>query len=326
VSSRVAAADGVRRVAAVDCGTNSIRLLIADVVDGRLQDVHREMRIVTLGEGVDATGEFAPAALARTEAALADYVEVMLAHDVSKVRMVATSAARDAGNRDEFFAMTARQLGRVMPGAVAEVITGTEEAALSFRGAVGELDPATGPFVVVDLGGGSTEVVLGGSGASVADVVASFSANIGCVRLTERCLQTDPPTADEVAAARAVVREKLAEALSVVPIEGARTWVGVAGTFTTVAALALGLPEYDSEVIHLSRIGIPDVVKVCDELIAMPRAQRAELGPMHPGRVAVIGGGSVVVEELAREFGQRAGITELVVSEHDILDGIALSV
>lgn len=314
------------RVAAVDCGTNSIRLLIADVADGRLRDVHREMRIVTLGEGVDATGEFAPAALARTEAALTDYVETMLAHDVTKVRMVATSAARDAGNRDEFFAMTARQLGRVMPGAVAEVITGTEEAALSFRGAVGELDPATGPFVVVDLGGGSTEVVLGGSGASVADVVASFSANIGCVRLTERCLQTDPPTADEVAAARAVVREKLDEALRVVPIEGARTWVGVAGTFTTVAALALGLPEYDSEVIHLSRIGIPDVVKVCDELIAMPRAQRAELGPMHPGRVPVIGGGSVVVEELAREFGQRAGITELVVSEHDILDGIALSV
>lgn len=284
------------------------------------------MRIVTLGEGVDATGEFAPAALARTEAALADYVDVMLAHDVSKVRMVATSAARDAGNRDEFFAMTARLLGRVMSGAVAEVITGTEEAALSFRGAVGELDPATGPFVVVDLGGGSTEVVLGGSGAAVEDVVASFSANIGCVRLTERCLQTDPPTADEVAAARAVVREKLAEALDVVPVEGARTWVGVAGTFTTVAALALGLPEYDSEVIHLSRIGIPDVVKVCDDLIAMPRAQRAELGPMHPGRVPVIGGGSVVVEELAREFGQRAGIAELVVSEHDILDGIALSV
>ncbi|KIU18891.1 Ppx/GppA phosphatase family protein [Mycolicibacterium llatzerense] len=314
------------RVAAVDCGTNSIRLLIADVSGGRLTDVHREMRIVTLGEGVDATGEFAPAALARTEAALADYVDVMLAHDVSKVRMVATSAARDAGNRDEFFAMTARLLGRVMPGAVAEVITGTEEAALSFRGAVGELDPATGPFVVVDLGGGSTEVVLGGSGAEVADVVASFSANIGCVRLTERCLLSDPPTADEVAAARAVVREKLAEALDVVPVEGARTWVGVAGTFTTVAALALGLPEYDSEVIHLSRIGIPDVVKVCDDLIAMPRAQRAELGPMHPGRVPVIGGGSIVVEELAREFGQRAGIAELVVSEHDILDGIALSV
>ncbi len=314
------------RVAAVDCGTNSIRLLIADVSDGRLQDVHREMRIVTLGEGVDATGQFAPAALARTEAALTDYVEVMLAHDVAKVRMVATSAARDAGNRDEFFAMTARQLGRVMPGAVAEVITGTEEAALSFRGAVGELDPATGPFVVVDLGGGSTEVVLGGSGPAVADVVASFSANIGCVRLTERCLQSDPPTVDEVAAARAVVRDKLAEALDVVPIEGAATWVGVAGTFTTIAALALGLPEYDSEAIHLSRIGIPEVVKVCDELIAMPRAQRAELGPMHPGRVPVIGGGSIVVEELAREFGQRAGITELVVSEHDILDGIALSI
>ena len=311
------------RVAAVDCGTNSIRLLIADIADGRLRDVHREMRIVTLGEGVDATGEFAPAALARTEAALSDYVEVMLAHGVSKVRMVATSAARDAGNRDEFFVMTARQLGRVTPGAVAEVITGTEEAALSFRGAVGELDSAAGTFVVVDLGGGSTEVVLGDSNGTV---VASFSANIGCVRLTERCLHSDPPTADEVAAARAVVRERLAEALAAVPVDGARTWVGVAGTFTTLAALALGLTEYDSEVIHLSRIGIPDVVKVCDELIAMPRAQRLELGPMHPGRAPVIGGGSIVVEELAREFGQRAGITELVVSEHDILDGIALSV
>jgi len=311
------------RVAAVDCGTNSIRLLIADIADGRLRDVHREMRIVTLGEGVDATGEFAPAALARTEAALSDYVEVMLAHGVSKVRMVATSAARDAGNRDEFFVMTARQLGRVTPGAVAEVITGTEEAALSFRGAVGELDSAAGTFVVVDLGGGSTEVVLGHSNGTV---VASFSANIGCVRLTERCLHSDPPTADEVAAARAVVRERLAEALAAVPVDGARTWVGVAGTFTTLAALALGLTEYDSEVIHLSRIGIPDVVKVCDELIAMPRAQRLELGPMHPGRAPVIGGGSIVVEELAREFGQRAGITELVVSEHDILDGIALSV
>ncbi|MGB8406635.1 MAG: Ppx/GppA phosphatase family protein [Mycobacterium sp.] len=311
------------RVAAVDCGTNSIRLLIADVVDGRLIDVHREMRIVTLGEGVDATGQFAPAALARTEAALADYADVMRAHDVSKVRMVATSAARDAGNRDEFFAMTARVLGTVVPGAVAEVISGTEEATLSFRGAVGELDSAAGPFVVVDLGGGSTEVVVGDSDGTV---TASFSADIGCVRLTERCLHSDPPTAAEVAAARAVVRERLAEALAVVPVEQAHTWVGVAGTFTTLAALALGLPTYDSERIHLSRNAVSDIVQVCDELIAMPRAERAQLGPMHEGRVNVIGGGSIVVEELARELAQRAGINELVVSEHDILDGIALSV
>ena len=311
------------RVAAVDCGTNSIRLLIADVADGRLRDVHREMRIVTLGEGVDATGQFAPAALARTEAALSDYAAVMREHGVGKLRMVATSAARDAGNRDEFFAMTARVLGTVVPGSVAEVISGTEEAALSFRGAVGELGSAAGPFVVVDLGGGSTEVVLGGSDGTV---TASFSADIGCVRLTERCLHSDPPTAAEVEAARTVVRERLAEALAAVPVQQARTWVGVAGTFTTLAALALGLPEYDSERIHLSRNAVGDIVRVCDELIAMPRAKRALLGPMHEGRVNVIGGGSIVVEELAREFAQRAGIDELVVSEHDILDGIALSV
>lgn len=323
VNSRVAAIDGTLRVAAIDCGTNSIRLLIADVLDGRLHDVHREMRIVTLGEGVDATGQFAPAAIARTEAALTDYAATMRKYDVDKVRMVATSATRDAANRDEFFAMTARVLGAVVPGAVAEVITGTEEAELSFRGAVGELDPAAGPFVVVDLGGGSTEVVLGDSDGTV---TASFSADIGCVRITERCLPSDPPTADEVAAARAFVRERLAEALAVVPVDRARTWVGVAGTFTTLAALALGLAEYDSERIHMSRNDIADILRVCDELIAMPRAQRAELGPMHEGRVNVIGGGSIVVEELASELRDRASITELVVSEHDILDGIALSI
>ncbi len=196
------------RVGAIDCGTNSIRLLIADVNDGVLRDVHREMRIVRLGEGVDATGEFAPAALARTGAALAEYADELRVHGVERVRMVATSAARDAGNREEFFAMTAELLGAVQPGAVAEVITGTEEAALSFTGAVGELDDAAAPFVVVDLGGGSTEVVVGDR-----EVKASFSADIGCVRLTERCLHSDPPTAAEVDAARIVVRDALSEAL-----------------------------------------------------------------------------------------------------------------
>lgn len=308
------------RVAAVDCGTNSIRLLIADAVDGRLVDVHREMRIVRLGEGVDATGRFAPEALERTRAALADYVELMRSHGVSTVRMVATSAARDAANRDEFFAMTAGLLGTVAPGAVAEVITGTAEAALSFRGAVGELDSAAGPFVVVDLGGGSTEVVVG------TDVVqASYSADIGCVRITERCLASDPPTAAEIADARAVVRAALDEVLRVVPVQQARTWVGVAGTMTTLAALAHRLPAYDSARIHLSRVPFDDLLAVCDELIAMPRARRAELGPMHEGRVDVIGGGAIIVQELARVLGERAGIEELVVSEHDILDGIALS-
>ncbi|BDX30600.1 exopolyphosphatase [Mycobacterium antarcticum] len=310
------------RVAAIDCGTNSIRLLIADVTGDGLTDVHREMRIVRLGEGVDATGSFAPAALLRTRAALADYAFLLQTHGVTTVRMVATSATRDAANRDEFFAMTADVLGEVVPGAVAEVITGTEEAELSFRGAVGELDSTAAPFVVVDLGGGSTEVVLG----SAAGVEASYSANIGCVRLTERCLASDPPTEAEVADARAVVRDGLAEAFAAVPVERAQTWVGVAGTMTTLSALALNLATYDSEAIHLSRVGFDDLLTVCGGLLAMTRRQRAALGPMHEGRVDVIGGGAIVVEELARALGERAGIDELVVSEHDILDGIAFSI
>jgi exopolyphosphatase/guanosine-5'-triphosphate,3'-diphosphate pyrophosphatase len=309
------------RLAGIDCGTNSIRLLISDVgADGGLTDVHREMRIVRLGQGVDATGRFDPEAIARTRAALEDYAELLRVHEVERVRMVATSATRDAANRDEFFAMTAEVLGAVLPGSVAEVITGTEEAELSFLGAVGELDATAGPFVVVDLGGGSTEVVLGVDG-----VQASFSADIGCVRLTERCLHSDPPTADEISAAREVVRERLGEALAAVPVQHAKTWVGVAGTFTTIAALARRLTTYDSDLIHLSRIGFGELLPVCDELISMTRKQRAALGPMHEGRVDVIGGGAIVVEELARELGERAGITTLTVSEHDILDGIVLS-
>lgn len=312
------------RVAAIDCGTNSIRLLIADAHGGQLRDVHREMRIVRLGQGVDATGEFAPDAIARTRAALSDYAALLQGHGVERVQMVATSAARDVANRDVFFSMTADVLGAVFPGAVAEVITGAEEAALSFRGAVGELDREKGPFVVVDLGGGSTEIVLGG-GPAGDGVVASYSADIGCVRLTERCLRSDPPTAGEVAAAREVVRERLDVALAVVPVEKACTWVGLAGTMTTLSALAHRMTTYDAAAIHLSRVAGADLVAVCEQLIGMTRAQRAALPPMHEGRVDVIGGGAIVVEELARELRTRAGIDELTVSEHDILDGIVFS-
>lgn len=311
------------RVAGIDCGTNSIRLLIADVDGDRLHDVHREMRIVRLGQGVDATGEFAPEAIDRTKAALADYADLLERHRVERVRMVATSATRDAANREVFFAMTADVLGRVIPGSVAEVISGAEEAELSFRGAVGELDSAGAPFVVVDLGGGSTEVVLG---KAANEVVASYSADIGCVRLTERCLHSDPPSPAEVEAAREVVRERLDVALRAVPVEGARTWVGLAGTMTTLSALAHNLTAYDPAVIHLSRVGREDLLAVCDGLIGMTRDQRAALGPMHEGRVDVIGGGAIVVQELARELYERAGIEELTVSEHDILDGIVLSI
>lgn len=313
----------MRRIAGIDCGTNSLRLLIADAVDGRLRDVHREMRIVRLGQGVDETGEFAPEALARTRAALVDYAGLLAAYDVARVRMVATSAARDAANRGVFFAMTAEVLGAAVPGAIAEVITGEQEAELSFRGAVGELDRAGAPFVVVDLGGGSTEVVLGGTDGGV---WASYSADIGCVRLTERCLHSDPPTADEVTAARELVRERLGAALRAVPVQRARTWVGVAGTMTTLSALAHQMTTYDPVAIHLSRVGHDELLAVCDRLIGMTRSQRAALGPMHPGRADVIAGGAIVVEELADVLRARAGIDELIVSEHDILDGIALSI
>lgn len=317
-----------QRVAAIDCGTNSIRLLIAecDAGSATLRDLHREMRVVRLGEGVDATGVFATDALERTREALQDYAVQLSDYQVAKVRMVATSATRDAANREEFFAMTAAVLGTVIPGAIAEVISGVEEAALSYGGAIGELDSGAAPFVVVDLGGGSTEVVLGGGpGHDAATVQASYSADIGCVRMTERCLHSDPPTPEEVAAARSVVRERLGSALAAVPVEQARTWVGVAGTFTTLAALAQGMTAYDAEAIHLSRVGFARLLEVCERLIGMTRAERAALGPMHEGRVDVIGGGAIIVEELAAVLTQRAGIDELIVSEHDILDGIALS-
>lgn len=311
------------RVAAVDCGTNSIRLLIADVLDdGTLADVHREMRIVRLGKGVDATGSLAPDAIERTRVALADYVALMRDSGVGRVRMTATSATRDASNREDFFAMARAELGTVVPGAEAEVISGDEEARLSFAGAIGELSSEAGPFVVVDLGGGSTELVFGDS----AGVQAAFSADIGCVRITERCLPGNPPTAEQVGAAREFAAERLAEAFARVPVEGAHTWVGVAGTMTTLAAVALDLPEYDSEKVHLTRLGLDQLRAVCDRLIGMTHDERAALGPMHPGRVDVIGGGGVIAEVLADELARRAGISELVVSEHDILDGIALSI
>lgn len=311
------------RVAAIDCGTNSIRLLIADIgADGRLTDVTRLMRVVRLGQGVDATGLLASDAIERTRVALTEYADLIRETGASAVRMVATSATRDASNREDFFSMTREVLGAVIPGAEAEVISGDEEARLSFTGAVGELDSARGPFVVVDLGGGSTEIVLG----DASGVHAAYSTDIGCVRLTERCLYEDPPTAEQVAEARSVARGKIAEALGHVPVEQARTWVGVAGTLTTLSAIAHDLDEYDPQKVHLSTVGFDRLRKVCDTLLAQTHDERSAYGPMHPGRVDVIGGGAIVTTTLADEFGARAGITELVVSEHDILDGIAMSV
>ncbi|SDD02921.1 Ppx/GppA phosphatase family protein [Actinokineospora iranica] len=314
------------RVAAIDCGTNSIRLLVADISvrdDGSfwLRDVHREMRVVRLGQGVDATGVLAPDALARTSAALADYTAIMRRKGVERVRMVATSATRDAKNRDEFFAMT-----RALLGVEAEVISGDEEARLSFVGAVGDLPPEDGPFLVTDIGGGSTELVLGDWDGARAEVHAALSVDIGCVRITERALRGDPPGAAEVAEARALAARVLDEAFAAVPVERARTWVGVAGTVTTLSAVSLGLPRYDPESIHLSRLTADEIATMTSRMLTASHDERAAIPVMHPGRVDVIGGGAVIVQTLAERIFRETGITALLVSEHDILDGIALSV
>lgn len=312
------------RVAAIDCGTNSIRLLVADVTVGTdgsrtLRDVHREMRIVRLGQDVDATGRLAPEALDRTRAALVDYTASTQRTGVEQLRMVATSATRDAANRDDFFGMVRETLGTE-----AEVITGDEEAALSFTGAVGDLDPADGPFVVVDVGGGSTEVVLGSWDGIRADVHAARSVDVGCVRITERCLRDDPPDPGDVAAAEAFAAQRLQAAFDEVPVSKARTWVGVAGTVTTLSAVAQRLAAYDPQRTHLSRMPLDQVRSTAAALLASSHQQRSDNPVIHPGRVDVIAGGALIVRVLAEQLYQQAGIDTLVVSEHDILDGIAL--
>ncbi|WP_271800663.1 Ppx/GppA phosphatase family protein [Dietzia maris] len=315
------------RVGAVDCGTNSIRLLVAEGIPGEagLTDVTREMRIIRLGEGVDATGRLSEGAISRCRTALTDYTATMAELGVQSVRMVATSATRDARNKDEFFGMTAEVLGRHFPGAQAEVISGQTEAELTFAGGVSDLSPADGPFVVTDLGGGSTEIVVGELVRGEVQLLGSRSLDIGCVRITERVLLADPPTAGEIAEARAVIADALAEAGDV-PVGRAARWVGVAGTFTTLSALAQGLGEYDPQRIHGSVIPLDRMREVCDRLVASTVTERRSLGPMHPGRADVIGGGALVVQELCDVMAERAGWSEVTVSEKDILDGIAMSV
>ena len=336
-------ASGIR-VAAIDCGTNSLRLLVADVdpVAGRLTDVDRRMEIVRLGQGVDATGRLAPAALDRTLRALAGYAGIIADRSATAVRMVATSATRDAANSADFVRGVTAVLG-VAP----EVLTGDEEARLSFTGATAEFAAAaaaaaagtrggvagTGlgvagggplggprpPYLVVDIGGGSTEFVLGGDPAG--GPVSALSVDIGCVRLTERYLHSDPPATAEIAAAVNDIGAALDRVAGALPVRAARTLVGLAGSVTTVAALALGLPHYDAAQIHHARISARQVAEQARGLLRQTREQRASLPVMHPGRVDVIGGGAMILDEVMRRF----GFAEVLVSEHDILDGIAWS-
>lgn len=320
----------MRTVAAIDCGTNSVRLLLSQAVetDGdelALLDLERRMEIVRLGQGVDRTGEFTPEALERTFTALRGYAKLIEQHGVEpgpdSVRMVATSATRDVSNRERFVSGVLEVLG-VEP----EVISGGEEAELSFLGATAEL--ATGaaggfarPYLVVDIGGGSTEFVLGHAGDEPGQgmVRAARSVDIGCVRMAERHFHDDPPAAEQVAAATADIEAALDEAASAVPLAEAGTVVCVAGTATTVAGIALDLPAYDSDRIHHSGVSAAATRRIAEELLSMPRERRAAIGVMHPGRVDVIGAGALILDRVLA----RTGAPEFVASEHDILDGIA---
>ncbi|MEU9418475.1 Ppx/GppA phosphatase family protein [Streptomyces sp. NPDC051577] len=308
------------RVAGIDCGTNSIRLLVADCdpATGGFVELDRRMTIVRLGQGVDKTGRLAPEALERTFAACREYAAVIKELGAERVRFVATSASRDAENRDEFVRGVLDILG-VEP----EVITGDQEAEFSFTGATKELAGRTDmerPFLVVDIGGGSTEFVVGSE-----HVRAARSVDVGCVRMTERHLVvdgtvTDPPTERQIAAMRSDIEAALDLAAETVPLTEARTLVGLAGSVTTVAAIALGLAEYDSAAIHHSRIPYETVREISERMLTATHAERAAIPVMHPGRVDVIGAGALVLLAIM----ERVGAAEVVVSEHDILDGIAI--
>jgi exopolyphosphatase/guanosine-5'-triphosphate,3'-diphosphate pyrophosphatase len=305
------------RVAAIDCGTNSIRLLVTDLDPerGTETELDRRMEIVRLGQGVDATGQFAAEALERTFAACDQYAAVVNKLGAERVRFVATSATRDAANRDEFFAGVRARFG-IDP----EVITGDEEAALSFRGAT-QAVAADGaghptPYLVVDIGGGSTEFVLGAG-----SVEAARSVDVGCVRLTERHLKHDPPGPEQIAAATRDIDAAIDLAARTVPLDRAKTLVGVAGSVTTIAAIALGLAEYDRDRVHLSRLSAHTAREAAERLLRSTHAERAANPVIHPGRVDVIGAGALILARIT----ERLGLPEVVVSEHDILDGIALS-
>ncbi|MFI6083718.1 exopolyphosphatase [Streptomyces sp. NPDC051217] len=302
------------RVAAIDCGTNSIRLLVADAdpATGELVDLDRRMTIVRLGQDVDRTGRLAPEALERTFAACREYAEIIKGHGVDRTRFVATSASRDAENRDDFVRGVLDILG-VEP----EVITGDQEAEFSFTGATKELTGRTDlaePFLVVDIGGGSTEFVVGTD-----RVTAARSVDIGCVRMTERHRPSSPATLGEITAIRGDIDAALDTVEESVPLGDARTLVGLAGSVTTVAAIALGLTEYDPAAIHHSRIPFERVREITGMLLSATHDERAAIPVMHPGRVDVIAAGALILLTIMK----RTGAEEVVVSEHDILDGIA---
>ncbi len=300
------------RVAAIDCGTNSIRLLIADIDNGNFREVSRTMEIVRLGQGVDKTKSFHPDAIDRTLAAVQLFSAEISKRGATKIRFCATSATRDATNRDLFIDGVESILG-IKP----EVIPGEEEAALSFIGATKELALSDGPFLVVDIGGGSTEFVFG-----TEKVESAKSVNIGCVRMSERHFTSAPPTPGSIVEAISDIDEAIAVAAKAVPITKAKTLIAVAGTATTVAAAALNLDNYDRYAIHLSRISAEKTLAVAKRFQGLERSEIENLGYMHTGRVDVIAAGSLVLSQIMLATGAK----EFVASESDILDGMAWSI
>ncbi len=304
----------MKRVAAIDCGTNSIRLLISDIdtSTNTATDVCREMRIVRLGEGVDKTNAFSPRALERTFKAIDEYEEILLKHKVENLRFVATSATRDAQNKAMFIKGVIDRL-RIVP----EVIAGTEEAALSFDGATRSLrQKHKAPFLIIDLGGGSTELVIGDQ-----EPTGAYSMDVGCVRMTERHTPGGNPTKAQEEAIRTDVRNALKEAGKKVDWQKAQTIVGVAGTVTTVAAHILKLKIYDPEVLHGASISAQQISQTAQDFISLTPSQRAALPYMHEGRIEVITAGSIVLDEVMKAIGAQT----LIASERDILDGVAWS-
>jgi exopolyphosphatase / guanosine-5'-triphosphate,3'-diphosphate pyrophosphatase len=304
----------MKRVAAIDCGTNSIRLLISDIdtSTNTATDVVREMRIVRLGEGVDKTNAFSPRALERTFKAVEEYDKLLLKHNVEHVRFVATSATRDAQNKAMFIKGVIDRL-RIVP----EVIAGVEEAALSFDGATRSLrQKHSAPFLVIDLGGGSTELVIGDK-----EPTGAYSMDVGCVRMTERHTPGGNPTKAQEEAIRTDVRNALKVAGTKVDWKTAKTVVGVAGTITTVAAHVLNLKTYDPDVLHGASITAEQVSQTAQDFITLTPAQRGALPYMHEGRIEVITAGSIVLDEVMKGIGAQT----LIASERDILDGVTWS-
>lgn len=301
------------RVAAIDCGTNSIRLLIAEPDgSGGLKDLERRLEVVRLGQGVDATGEFHPDALERTFAAVDQYVDLINKWDivVEHMHFVATSATRDVMNRDTFFAGIKERLG-VLP----DVISGETEARLSFNGALSRVTPGGEPVLVMDIGGGSTELI---TGSASGDMHSAISLDIGSVRITERFLRQNPVADVDLARAAAYVDGLLAR--SEVDFGSIGTWIGVAGTVTTLAGVYLELEQYDRELVHGAVIPLPAVEELLHRLAPLTVDEIRALPSMHPGRADVITGGALVEARIAA----RLKVQDLIVSESDILDGIAL--